>query len=376
MNNLSLLIKPASSLCNMRCKYCFYHDVAEHRDTKSHGIMDNNTTEMLIEQAFEYINHKGVINFAFQGGEPTLAGVEYFKYFTNTVDEYNKNNLQVNYSIQTNGQVIDEEFCKLFKKYNFLVGLSQDGPREFHDVNRVDTNLKGTFDKTNDAIKLMNKYDIEYNILSVITRQMARKPKTLFNYYKKQNFKYIQLIPCLNPLEENSDNEQHELSKEIKKYALTPHDYGNFLIDFFNLWYDEFMKGNYISVRLFDNIVHMLKGRGPEQCGVLGKCNIQCVVESDGSIYPCDFYVLDRFKLGNIHEDKLINIYTPANGTTFLEFEEAKHPLCNSCKVYSICMGGCKRYRSFYRQESDYCPYQDFLYTSFDKLQRVASVVG
>ncbi|NMB43955.1 MAG: SPASM domain-containing protein, partial [Clostridiales bacterium] len=120
----------------------------------------------------------------------------------------------------------------------------------------------------------------------------------------------------------------------------------------------------------------MLKGRGPEQCGMLGTCNLQCIVEADGSIYPCDFYVLDEFKLGNIHEDRLVNIYQPSRAKAFFDYEEAKHPLCDSCKVYPICTGGCKRYRTFYSREKDYCPYQDFLYNSFDKMQEVARVVG
>lgn len=397
MKNISLLIKPASSLCNMRCKYCFYYDVADNRDTQSFGIMDTKTTDLLIEQVFEYIGHNGVINFAFQGGEPTLAGLDFFRYFTSKVDQLKTNKVQVNYSIQTNGQLVDDDFCKLFKEYRFLVGLSQDGPSNFHDVNRLDNKLGPTHANTNKALQTMKKHGVEFNILSVVTKQMARKPKTLFNYYVKNKIRYIQLIPCLNPLDESSiirgDSDQdtsitegtdidsrskrvQEFTKDIKKYELTPRDYGSFLTDFFNLWYEEFMNGNYISVRMFDNLIHMLKGRGPEQCGMLGTCNLQCIVESDGSIYPCDFYVLDEFKLGNIHEEKFVDIYQPSRAKAFFDYEEAKHPLCDTCKVYPICTGGCKRYRSFYSREEDYCPYQDFLYNSFDKMQEVARVVG
>jgi uncharacterized protein len=368
MNMLSLLIKPASSLCNMRCKYCFYYDVADHRDTQSYGIMDEETTDILIEQAFKYTKKPGIINFAFQGGEPTVAGIKYFKYFTDKVNEMNKDDYQINYSIQTNGQLIDEEFCELLHKYNFLVGISQDGPKQMHDVNRVNSKLKGTYDQTNKAIKLMDKYKVEYNILSVITKQMAKKPQTLFRYYTKRNFKYVQLIPCLNPLDDSPET--------IKKYELTPHEYAEFLIDFFNLWYEALQNNHYISVRLFDNLVFMLQGKPPEQCGMLGQCSLQCVVESDGSIYPCDFYVLDEFKLGNIHEEPLTRILTQETGKAFLGYEVPKNSLCENCKVYSICMGGCKRYRSFYSKEENYCPYQDFLYHVFDKLQDVARSVN
>lgn len=372
MNALSILIKPASSLCNMRCKYCFYHDVADHRKIQSFGFMEKTTADILIKESFEYVNHKGAINFMFQGGEPTLAGMEFFENFTNTVDEHNRNNIPISYSIQTNGQVIDARFCKLFKKYNFLVGLSQDGPKAFHDANRIDADLQGTYDKTNDAIALFDSYGVEYNILSVITRQMADNPDILFHYYKRKNLKYIQLIPCLNPQETIASGES---SKETKEYELTPNAYGYFLKEIFNLWYDELAKGNYISIRLFDNLVHMLKGRRPEQCGLTGACTIQCVVESDGGVYPCDFYVLDDFKLGNIYEEKLIDMFESDTAKAFLEYEELKHPLCNTCEVYSLCCGGCKRYRSFYRQNSKYCSYQDFLYNALGKLQIVSRLV-
>ena len=381
MKNLSLLIKPASSSCNMRCRYCFYYDVADNRDIISYGIMDKKTTDLLIEQAFEYIDNKGVISFAFQGGEPTLAVLDYFTYFTRKVDKVNKANLRINYSIQTNGLLIDDDFCKLFKKYNFLVGISQDGPREIHDVNRLDSTLGPSYDMTDRAIKTMTKYGVDFNILSVVTKQMAKKPKTLFNYYLKRNIKYVQLIPCLSPLLESSNIledsfQEGPVTPSNNRYQLSPRDYGSFLTDFFDLWYEAFMDGNYISVRMFDNLVNMLKGRSPEQCGMLGSCNLQCIVEADGSIYPCDFYVLDKFKMGNIYTDELTDICKPSRAKTFLDYEESKHPLCKTCKVYPICRGGCKRYRSFYSKEVGYCPYQGFLYKSFDKLQNIARIVN
>lgn len=369
MNYFSMLIKPASSLCNMRCKYCFYNDVSEHREIKSNGIMSTETIDFLIDRTFEYVKKSDVINFAFQGGEPTVAGYDYFEYFTRRVEEVNKGQNKVQYSIQTNGQVIDEKFCKLFRQYHFLVGISQDGPKEFHDVNRLDANSKGTFDQTNYSIKLMEQFEVDYNILSVITKQMAKKPQTLFRYYEKRKFKYVQLIPCLKSLDFSPND-------SLNKYDLTPHEYASFLIDFFQLWYNAIKNNHYISIRQFDNLVYMLKGLPAEQCGMMGHCSVQCVIEADGSVYPCDFYVLDDFKLGNLKVDTFESMIQSSAAKEFLQFETPKNPLCKTCKVYPICGGGCKRYRSFYAEEENYCPYQDFLYHVYPKLEEISRLVN
>ncbi|WP_097015184.1 radical SAM/SPASM domain-containing protein [Anaerocolumna aminovalerica] len=369
MNQFSMLIKPASSLCNMRCKYCFYSDVSEHREVKSNGIMNQETTDYLIDRTFEYVKKPCIITFAFQGGEPTVAGYDYFEYFTRRVEEVNKGQNKIQYSIQTNGQLMDEKFCKLFRKYNFLVGLSQDGPKEFHDVNRLGADKKGTFEHTNRAIKLMDQFHVEYNILSVITKQMAKKPQTLFRYYERRKFQYVQLIPCLKSLDFSPND-------PLNKYDLTPHEYASFLIDFFQQWYVAFKNNQYISIRQFDNLVYMLKGRPAEQCGILGHCSVQCVIEADGSVYPCDFYVLDDFKLGNLKENSFETMIQSSAAQKFLKFETPKNPLCKTCQVYPMCGGGCKRYRSFYAEEDNYCPYQDFLYQVYPKLEEIARFVN
>lgn len=365
MNYFTMLIKPASSLCNMRCKYCFYHDVAEHRKIKSNGIMTESTIDILLKRVFDDIKKPSIINFAFQGGEPTLAGLEYYDYFTKKVEENNTDGHTIHYSIQTNGYLVDDKFCELFKAYNFLVGISLDGPREINDCNRVDINLKGTYDRVNQVIKLFHKYKVEYNVLSVITKQMAKKPQTLFNYYVKSNIKYVQLIPCLKSLD-------HKEGEALNKYDLRPQEYALFLKELFSLWYEAYKNNQYISIRQFDNLILMLNGQPPEQCGLSGKCNLQCVVEADGSVYPCDFYVLDPYNQGNLHQNSLEDMINSAGARAFLDDQVRESPLCKSCKVYHLCGGGCKRYKSFYSEEKGYCPNQDFLYHAYHKMLEIA----
>lgn len=359
---VSLLIKPASSLCNMRCKYCFYHDVANTRKVSSYGIMTEETADVLIKRTVEYAYDTAKIFFAFQGGEPTLAGLDFFKYFCKKVEENKKSGQKIFYSIQTNGILTDEKWCGFFAQNNFLVGVSLDCERELHDMHRIDINGVGTYDRVIKNISLMDKYKVEYNILSVVTKAMARKPEKVFKEYLKKRYKYIQFIPCLKPFDGVEEN----------KYDLTPELYADFLIEMFRQWKHQLENGNYISIRLFDNLVMLLKGYPAEQCGTLGKCSLQRVIEADGSVYPCDFYVLDKYNCGNIREKCLDEIDISEPAANFLEDKEPVHSLCISCKVIKICGGGCKRYRSFYHASADFCPYQKFLYTVFDQLKEVA----
>lgn len=366
MNFFTMLIKPASSLCNLRCKYCFYEDVSNHREKKSNGIMTIETVDKLLIRVSEYVKKPSTISFAFQGGEPTLAGINFFTYFCKKAEELKKYGHEINYSIQTNATLLDEDFYSLFQQYKFLVGISQDGPREFHDLNRIDANLQGTFDKTNQAIKLFKKYNIEYNILSVITKQMAKKPTTLFKYYKRIQAKYVQLIPCLKSLD-------YIPGGNLNQYDLNVYEYAQFLKDIFERWYAELKSNNYISIRQFENIILMLKGQPAEQCGLNGRCSLQCVVEADGSIYPCDFYVLDDYKQGNVHGNTIQETLVSEGSKAFMDHVVPESDLCKNCKVYNLCGGGCKRYRSFYSEVEGYCPYQDFLYSAHNQLTEIAA---
>ena len=157
--------------------------------------------------------------------------------------------------------------------------------------------------------------------------------------------KYIQLIPCLKPFGESS-----------RKFDLTPRLYGEFLIRLFDLWYKQYKKGNYISIRLFDNIISMLSGHPPEQCGLSGQCVPQFVVEANGEVYPCDFYVVDKYRCGNINEDSIREIELSEGIKRFLLDIQPQNALCVGCGFYKICGGGCKRYRSFYNRQAGYCP--------------------
>ena len=252
MKNLNLLIKPASSSCNLRCKYCFYYDVADNREVKNFGIMNDETLENMVKRVFEDVEYSA--NFAFQGGEPTVAGIEYFKKFHEFVEKYNVNKIQVNFSLQTNGTLLDKKWMELFKKYNYLIGVSLDGNKNIHDTFRVDANGEGTFSRVLKATKMLTKAGVEFNILCVVNKLIAQNGKLIYNFFKNNGFRYYQFIPCLDAL---------NCSKE-EDYTLTAEDYGKFLDETFNLWADDILSGKRISVRHFDNYTKIILGEAPE----------------------------------------------------------------------------------------------------------------
>lgn len=172
MKNLNLLIKPASSSCNLRCRYCFYYDVADNREVKNYGIMNDDTLENMVKKVFDDVEYSA--NFAFQGGEPTMAGIEFFEKFHKFVEKYNTKKIIVNFSLQTNGTLLNKKWLELFKKHNYLIGLSLDGNKEMHDTFRIDAKGEGTFSRVLKAAKMMKKAEVEFNILCVVNKLIAQ----------------------------------------------------------------------------------------------------------------------------------------------------------------------------------------------------------
>lgn len=367
MKNLNLLIKPASSSCNLRCRYCFYYDVADNREVKNYGIMNDDTLENMVKKVFDDVEYSA--NFAFQGGEPTMAGIEFFEKFHKFVEKYNTKKIIVNFSLQTNGTLLNKKWLELFKKHNYLIGLSLDGNKEMHDTFRIDAKGEGTFSRVLKAAKMMKKADVEFNILCVVNKLIAQNGKLVYNFFRNNGFRYYQFIPCLDSLS----------CSEEKDYTLTAEDYGKFLDETFNLWYEDMMSGKRISVRHFDNYTKILLGEEPEACDMVGHCNMNAVLESDGSMYPCDFYVLDEFKVGNINESSFEELFKSEAEMRFLRTSLAVDEKCKVCRYFKICRGGCRRHKELTAEgnyENRFCEsYKYFFEKNIDKMVKVAEYV-
>lgn len=360
---LSFLIKPASSSCTLHCRYCFYNDVSEHREFKTYGNMEEETFHALIDQACDIVDDAGDITFAFQGGEPTVVGITFFHAFCAYVDQRKKPNQKIHYAIQTNAYSIDEAWCELFSSHSFLVGVSLDGYKENHDYFRLTNKNKATYQRVMQSIACLRRYHVDFNILTVLSKQLAKHPQKLYEFYKKEDFTNIQLIPCLAGLEEK-DN----------PFMLTPHLFASFYKVFYNLWLKDFKQGKAMSIYLFDNIIPMFADIPPQQCGLLGYCSLQFVVEANGSVYPCDFYVLDQYCGGNITKMNLKNIAESEAMRSFLQEKKEMSPLCSTCPFISVCHGNCKRMNTLYFDEQ-YCGYQDFLMHAYPSMEVIAQML-
>lgn len=333
MGHVVFLIKPASSLCGLRCRYCFYEDEASHRDQPSMGLMREETAEALIREGYGLAGAGGSVSFVFQGGEPTLAGLPFFRQFVLTAKARRPAGVRIAFSIQTNGMALDEEWAEFFRAEDFLVGLSIDGCKDLHNAHRVDAGGSGTWNAVRRAAELLQRRGVKVNALCVVTAQCARSPQKVYQSLKKLGFGYMQFIACLDPIGEERGRRQ---------WSLDPEAYGDFLCRLFDLWYQDWERGDYHSVRLFDDYIHLLLGEPGSACATCGQCGSYFVVEGDGSVYPCDFYVLDRWRAGRLGESSLAEIAGGPAFRDFLAWGREKPAECADCPWRRLCNGGCK----------------------------------
>lgn len=363
---MSVLIKPSSGNCDLNCDYCFYRDTMSKRQQANYGFMSEETLEQVIKRILTYAS--GSCTIAYQGGEPTLRGLDFFKKSIEFQHKYNVNHVKIYNALQTNGSRLDEQWADFFKQNEFLVGVSLDGGPKIHDFYRKTVNGKGSFDKVIKNVELLKKKGVNFNILSVVNSQSATKIKNNYKFYKKNDLNYLQFIACLDPLGEEPGN---------REYSLTPELYGKFLMELFDLWYEDLMEGKQPFIRQFENYIGMLLGKGAESCDMRGVCSKQYVIEADGSVYPCDFYVLDEYRLGNLNDHSMGEIDQMRDQIQFISESEQKDESCLTCKYYMLCRGGCRRTRMWDNNHSQYfCKsYQMFFEHSLSRMIKIADRV-
>ena len=334
MRFITFLIKPASSLCNMRCKYCFYEDVSDNRIVKNMGIMKEDTARQIVQKAFEAVDEGGSISFMFQGGEPTLAGLAFFRSFICLEHQYRRDGITIYHAIQTNGMSLDDEWAAFFRENRFLVGLSLDGTEEIHDCFRIDSKGNGSWKRVVSSLRILEKHQVETNLLCVVTKQMAKKAQRVWTALEKLGDHPLQFIPCLDPLEEE---------RGAFSYSLTPVHYAQFLCNLFDCWYQAWKSNRYVSVRLFDDYLRIMAGMNPSCCAAAGSCGHYLVVEGDGSLYPCVFFVLDQWYIGNINEITVAEALSSPVSQKFIAEGQHRPKECYDCAYRKLCRGGCKR---------------------------------
>ncbi len=331
MRPFTLLIKPSGSNCNVNCRYCFYKDrspqVGRGRQRMSDNVLDKLVKDYL-QLGF------GVSIFAWQGGEPTLMGLDFYRKAVGLQKEYGGGGRQVSNSLQTNGILLDDQWCDFLRENKFLVGISIDGPKEFHDHYRIDHSGGGTYDKVVSAIEKCRKYHVEFNILTLLNDRNVEQPDVLFDFFMEMGIKYLQFIPCV---------EFDRTKNKICDFAVSGEQYGRFLCKLFDRWYEYGPKK--LSIRIFDSILSYCLSQRHTICTFSRQCTDYIVVEHNGDCFACDFFVKPGWRLGNILE-------TPIGKLTQCDkkrgFARGKQDLANECLVcrhLDVCRGGCVKDR-------------------------------
>lgn len=390
MPPINILLKPVSGLCNMNCDYCFYRDEAGKREIESYGKMSQVTLKNVIRKTMPHAT--GYISFLYQGGEPTLCGPDFFRAAVEYQKKKNQRGIRVYNSLQTNGSLIDEAWCRFFRQEDFLIGLSVDGTEEIHNKYRHD-GQGGSYKKAVQAAKLFDRYGVEYNILTVVTRDLAKNIERVYQDYQKRNWTRQQYILCLDELEENqsagdverpdgfvSQGKEAFLKEErlCREYSLTAELYGEFLVRLFRLWQEDYQRGRHPYIREFDNYIRILRGYLPENCAMRGVCSVQNVVEANGNVYPCDFYALDKFCMGNYNQSSFSEIQSSPAAGKFVEDSRRLPEECAGCEFFRLCRGGCRRNRSpLSGGQNRFCKsYQIFFRECLDQMRKIAQEVS
>lgn len=340
MPSLSIMVKPASSRCTFACEYCFYRDVSLNRAVADRGIMSRSTSRALIEKSLDFAASDPV-SFIFQGGEPTLAGIDFFKGFIDDVNALNTRGSAVYYSLQTNGALIDGEWARFLRQNDITVGLSLDGDYAANAC-RKSADGKSTFYKTLAAAETLDSAGVRFDVLAVLTSLSAGRGGELYSFFRSQGFERLHFIPALRPLKSRGDESLY----------MSAADYAAFLTEAFRLYVRDLRRGRNVSVRRFDNWLRLYRGLPAEQCGMNGVCSRQFVAEANGDIFPCDFYCTDEYLLGNINECGFSELAFSRRAIEFIESSADVSERCRKCAYFRICRaGGCRRER----ESEDFC---------------------
>ncbi len=262
-----------------------------------------------------------------------LAGLDFFRAIVTLQRNYRKPNQTIENSLQTNGILLNEEWCEFLSRNNFLVGISLDGPQPIHDTYRKDYAGHGSFDKVMAAIAHMNEYLVQYNILTLLTDANVTKANEVYSFFRQNNFAYLQFIPCF---------EHDELGNRMP-YSISGRELGNFYCDLFDAWYQDGFP--YVSIRLFQDLLLYSYYGAKTSCSWLEECNSYIVVEHNGDCYPCDFFVYPEWQLGNIMNYRLQDILKSEKRNTFALLKREITNECSTCSINNFCMGDCTRYR-------------------------------
>jgi uncharacterized protein len=338
----SLLIKPVSGDCNLHCTYCFYHERSTdpYRDERRHR-MSPEVLERVIAQGMALDRRQAT--FGWQGGEPTLAGLDFFRQVVELQKKHGAAGQVVSNGLQTNGLLLDPEWARFLRQYNFLLGVSLDGPALLHDHYRITTSGSPTQRRVLDVLRMLGQWGVEFNILAVVNRLTAERGAEIYDYLVTEGFDYLQFIPCV---------EVDPQTGELTDFSVTAEQFGDFLCAVFDRWYNG--GDPRTSVRDFDAILAVYAGQEAPMCCYQPECGSYVVVEYNGDVYPCDFYVREDLRLGNVMDTPLEKLFAGEGLRRFAGAKADPRPECQVCAWFTLCQQGCPRFVGVCGQRSHY----------------------
>jgi len=349
-----VMTKPVGPICNLNCTYCFYLEKEKLFGETERFRMPDDVLESYIRQ---YIEQQDVpeISFAWQGGEPTLLGVDYFRRIVE-LQKKHENEKKILNAIQTNGTLLDDEWGEFLKKNEFLVGLSIDGPPELHDAYRVDKRNRPSSEKVLRGLEILRKHGVEFNTLTVVNRHNSRKPAEVYRYLKEIGSSFIQFIPLV---ERDADSvaknlgldlslppelQRIERNRMVTEWSLVPEDYGEFLVTIYNEWVRNDVGSTF--VQFFDVALGNWMGMTGALCVFSPTCGTAMALEHNGDLYSCDHYVYPKYKLGNIMNHSIRSMVESPEQRRFGADKQDKLPkFCRECDVRFACHGECPKHR-------------------------------
>lgn len=341
------MVKPVGSLCNMRCKYCYYLDKKSLYGGRE-PFMNDNLLEKYVQNTIEG-NNAPVIYFVWHGGEPLLAGKEFFKKAVKYQAIYGKGR-KIENSIQTNGLLIDREWCSFFKDNNFLVGISIDGPQSIHDMHRLDAEGRGTWSRVMNAINLMYQTGTQYNTLSTINVHSEAKADEVY-LFLRQISTFMQFLPVSELILGETICSPDNLEAKKAPWSVSARGFGEFMCRIFDIWVTHDVGSRF--VQLFDATLANHLQVPPSICSLCEVCGTGLTVEHNGDVYACDHFVYPNYKLGNIQQTPLCELAASKKQFEFgIMKRESLSQQCRRCKYYTLCYGECPKHR-FIRNEND-----------------------
>ncbi len=347
-----ILAKPVGPICNLDCKYCFYLEKENLYPNKTGIDAWSLKGEVLEHFIREYIESQTVpvINFAWQGGEPTLLGVDFFRRVVDLQTRY-AGGKQVENGFQTNGVLLNDEWCEFLGENRFLVGISIDGPEKLHDRYRVDKGGAPSFRKTMQGLELLRSHGVEFNTLTVIQRHNSNHPLEVYRFLKEVGSGFMQFIPIVERIAERQGPDGLSLigpasgmPASVSEWSVEPLQFGKFLCAIFDAWVRQDV-GRYY-VQLFDVALEAWVGMEPSLCVFRRECGQAMALEHNGDLYSCDHYVYPENRLGNIMENPLLSLVQSDQQLQFGRYKVSSLPrYCRECDVRFACNGECPKHR-------------------------------